>query len=90
MPEPTSTAAEVTSPCPEPDCEFTAGHLSEHPCGQPSEPPGTPCRHCGKPVPMDGEPCPDCWLPFKGTPLADIKAMFADIGLSVSREDMGQ
>lgn len=61
-----------------PDCEWEAGHVGEHPCGQRAEKPGEPCRYCTKPVPEGG--CPDCWTPIT---IADAKAMFAPYGLSV-------
>ena len=62
-----------------PGCEWDAGHLGDHPCGQKAERPGEPCRYCTKPVPPEGT-CLDCWAPIT---IADAKAMFASYGLSV-------
>lgn len=69
-----------------PDCEWGPHAASEHPCGQPAERPGEPCRHCGDPVPgpetNDGA-CPRCWAPMT---LATAKALFAPFGMSVDSD----
>jgi hypothetical protein len=56
------------------ECELQP-HGDEHPCGKPSEAPGTPCRFCGAPVPLDGSPCPACWSPITN---ADFRAICAE------------
>jgi hypothetical protein len=39
---------------------------------------------------MDGSPCPKCWVSVSDIPLADLKGMFADLGLSLDpRHDAG-
>lgn len=58
-------------------------HLDLHPCSYGSEQPGEPCRYCGGPVPGD-EPCRQCWQRLDEMPHADIRAAFAEMGLSLS------
>lgn len=56
------------------------GQLTTARCGK--CPPAL-CGDCGKWDQVDGPMC-DCWRPIAGMPLADIKAMFADVGLGVA------
>lgn len=67
--------------CSTPACPRPAGHITNYPCGGQLHVPGSPCQYCGKATPFDGNACPDCWTPI--TNLADVKALFADIGLSL-------
>ena len=60
----------------------------EQPPG-PRHVPGSPCTYCEKPTPMDGTPCPDCWTSLTDLPLADIKGLFAGIGIGLSLRTNG-
>lgn len=64
----------------EPVCIYNAGHDEEHPCSVRQERVGEPCRYCG--TQLAQLPCPDCWTPVPDN-LADQKALFARVGLSV-------
>ena len=66
-------------------CKFDHPH-PEHPCSGESEKPGEPCFHCDQPIPLDGSHCPTCWTPVPDN-LADQKAMFADMGLSLTKQE---
>lgn len=60
-------------------CTRPARHVE--PCAGELQRPGGPCHFCGR---LYGEAmCPGCWTSLEGMPLADLKAMFADIDLSV-------
>lgn len=65
-------------------CAFDHPH-PEHPCATATEAPGAPCNGCDEPTPLDGSLCPDCWQAVPDN-LADQKAMFADMGLSLTKQ----
>lgn len=66
-------------------CRFDPPHPHPgRPCSAVSEVPGAPCYHCDRPTPLDGSSCPHCWIPVSDN-LADQKAMFADMGLSLTQ-----
>jgi hypothetical protein len=67
------------------DCEFDHPHPGQ-PCGQHVPGPGEPCNFCGVIVPTTAECCPDCWIDVADIAFADLKAAFAGINLSLSRD----
>jgi len=64
-------------------CTLPAGHTEPH-YGH-LERRGGPCHFCGRSY--DGDNCPACWQSIDGLPLADLKAIFADIDLSLTIPD---
>jgi hypothetical protein len=79
-PDPAETVSATATRCAlTPGCGWPPHDPAAHPCGQPHVP-GSPCVYCGTPTPADGGPCPDCWTPIT---IADAKAIFAEVGLSV-------
>lgn len=73
-----SSSSEKMTPCPEPGCEFAAGHERDHPHGRHLAAAGTPCEFCGKP-----EPCEDCWQPIT---VAMFKGLCAEAGKDTAWE----
>lgn len=68
---------------PSPTCAFDVGHDGDHPCSTAPEQVGDPCHFCGGR--LTAVPCAECWMPVPAD-LADQKALFAGIGLSVTCE----
>lgn len=64
-------------------CEQAAGHDTPH--GTHVEKAGEVCSGCDQLI-TDPEGCSACWQPVPDN-LADQKAMFAEMGLSLTRED---